>query len=60
MLDPFPALVLPLQCAFLQLLVDINGRMHELESEQAELQEYQQLDSDKRAIEYVIYSQEVG
>eukprot|EP00045_Choanoeca_perplexa_P012565 m.137533 g.137533 ORF g.137533 m.137533 type:complete len:1205 (-) comp16056_c0_seq1:67-3681(-) len=42
-----------------ELLDDINNRMEDLESEQAELQEYQVLDSEKRAIEYVIYSQEL-
>ncbi|EDQ89431.1 uncharacterized protein MONBRDRAFT_8368 [Monosiga brevicollis MX1] len=42
-----------------EVLKDIDTRLEELESEQSELKAYQQLDTDKRAIEYAIYSKEL-
>lgn len=40
------------------MLTYIEERLHELEAEKAELSEYQDLDKDRRSIEYTIYARE--
>lgn len=41
-----------------EVLTYIEERLHELEAEKAELSEYQDLDKDRRSIEYTIYARE--
>ncbi|KAJ1919697.1 Structural maintenance of chromosomes protein 3 [Mycoemilia scoparia] len=43
-----------------ELLEFISERLSELESEKQELQEFQKLDSDRRCLEYAIYTRELN
>lgn len=42
-------------CELQEALSDINSRIDELESEKAELAEYNRLDKQKRALEHALY-----
>ena len=46
-------------CASQEVITYIEARLAELEGEKEELKAYQQLDRDKRALEYTLYDKEL-